>query len=262
MTQRLVFFFTKKNSKNLTFYDSQTWTFFSKYFPKKRLEELIPFFIVTLKIFFLKYEYDSQNWFCFQYDSQNWTCFFENDFFFLTLNFFLNTTRRIEILQYDSEDSTFFSDMTHRIDPFFRVTLWIELIFKKYDLPHRIEPLFMNLFSRWQKELNSFFLTQRIEPFLFSNVTQRIEILQYDSEDSTFFFLWYDSKYWTFFVWLSELIFFQEIWLDSSNGTSFYEPLFKMTQRVEVFLSVSQNWTFFFLKKCSKNWNLFSQNVS
>ena len=46
-------------------------------------------------------------------------------------------------------------------------------------MTHRIEPLFMNLFSIWLKELKSFFnMTQRVEPFLCSNMNQRIEPLR------------------------------------------------------------------------------------
>ena len=95
MTQRLGFFHQKKNSKNLTSYDSQTWTFFSKYFSKKMTRRIDPFFSLWLSKwnFFLKYEYESQScfffsiriteliFFFFEYDFffQNWIIFFEYD---------------------------------------------------------------------------------------------------------------------------------------------------------------------------------------
>ena len=97
------------------------------------------------------------------------------------------------------------------------------------------------IFSIRLKELKFSNTTQRIQ--FFSDLTQSIELFLYDT------------------LWI-ELFLFQEIWLDSSNWTSFYEPLFKMTQRVEVFLSDSKNWTFLVFQCDSKNWNLFSQNVS
>ena len=140
-------------------------------------QRIDPFFSLWLsKWNFLKYEYDSQNWIFFQYESQNWSSFFLNMTFFFTLNFFF---------EYDSKNwnspirlrgFNFFSLIWLKVLNFF---VWLSefiLFFKKYDLTHRMEPLFMNLFSRWLKELKSFFLTQRIEPFLFSNVTQRIKI--------------------------------------------------------------------------------------
>ena len=126
---------------------------------KKWLEELIPFFIVTLNFFFLKYEYDSQNW------------------------IFFNTTHRIELV---------FLNMT-----FF--------------------------FRHW-----TFFFWIRLEEMKFSNTTQRIQL---------FSLIWLkELNLFCMTLWIELFFFFQEIWLDSSNWTSFYEFLFKMTKRVEVFL--------------------------
>ena len=117
--------------------------------------------------------------------------------------------------------------------------------------------------------------TQRMKRFFFEydsmnwtlfNTTRRIELFFNTTHRIEPFFLWYDSKYWTSFVWLSLWIelFFQEIWLDSSNWTSCYEPLFKMTQRIEPLVmnlfsiwfkelnpsqNVSKNWTSLSLKE-------------
>ena len=158
MTQRLEPFsniFLKKN-------DSKNWSFFSLWLSKWNIFEVR----IRLTEFFFSIRLTELNLFF----------FLKMTFYFRHWTFFLNTTQRIEILQYDSEDSIFLW-YDSKYWTFLYDTLWIELFFfKKYDLTHRIEPLFMNLSSRWLKELKSFFLTQRIEPFLFSNVTQRIEI--------------------------------------------------------------------------------------
>ena len=188
MTQRL--FFTKKKLKEFDFLWLTDLNLLFKIFPhQKKTRRIDPIFIVTLKMFFfLKYEYDSQNWI-----------------------FFLNTIQRSEILQYDSEDSTFFSDMTQSIELFLYDSLdWS--FFKKYDLTHRMEPLFMNLFSRWLKELKSFFLSHRIELFFFFEKMLK-ELKSFFSEcliEFNLSFMWtiflHDSKNFTFFsMWLKEL---------------------------------------------------------
>ena len=99
----------------------------------------------------------------------------------------------------------FFSDMTQRIESFvfwknysskWALKVWLKELnlflhdsqnwtslfprntqrIELFKLLIEFEPLFMNLFSIWLKELKSFFyLTQRIEPFLCSNMSQRIE---------------------------------------------------------------------------------------
>ena len=153
MTQRLGFFSPKKKLKEFDFLWLTDLNLLFKIFftQKKWLEELIPFFIVTLKMFFFFTKYE--------YDSQNWTCFFEHDFFFFDIELFFffeydskkwNSPIRLRgfnfFLWYDSKNWTFFVWLSE-----------LNFFFKKYDLTHRIEPLFMNFFSRWQKELKSFF---------------------------------------------------------------------------------------------------------
>ena len=101
-------------------------------------------------------------------------------------------------------------------------------------MTHRIEPFFWT-FSRWLKELKSFFnMTQRIEPFVFLKMSQRIEL----------FFKKKTSKNWTsvsfelLFSWLNELNFFY-IWLEELS-------LFKYDLKSWIFFEYhSKNWTFF-----------------
>ena len=157
----LVFFFTKKKTQRIWLLMTHRLepSFQNIFTQKKWLEELIPFFIVTLKFFFFEIRIRLTELNFFQYDSQNWTCFF-----------FLNMT--------------FFFD--------------IEL----------------------------FFFWIRLEEMKFSNTTQRIQL---------FSLIWLQElNLFCMTLWIE--LFFQEIWLDSSNWTSFYEFLFKMTKRVEVFL--------------------------
>ena len=250
--------------------------------------------------------YDSQNGiFLWSTNTTHRTEFFFNTthrielFFFLKMTFFfdielffLNTTQRIEILQYDSEDSTFFSDMTHRINwPFFCLTLRIEPFFliwlkefffwKKKNLKEL--NVFFNISQRTEFSMTQridFFTTQRIEPFFvrlkelnpFSlNLTQRIEL-----------FLKSDAKNWTFFVWLKELNPFFSKWLkelnlffskcDSKNGTFFSKMWLKelnlflnMIQRIEflsyIYDSKSKNRTFFFSIRLNES-NTFFLHVT
>ena len=80
----------------------------------------------------------------------------------------------------------------------------------------------------WLKELNFFYMTQRIE--LFSVWIEELNlVVEYDSKNRTFFEC--DSKNWTLFkIWLKELNFLK---------------------------NVSKNWTFF--RYDSKNWTLLLQ---
>ena len=87
--------FSQKTSKNLTF----LWlTDLNLYFSKKTTQRIDRFFFtMTLKMeFFLKYEYDLQNWFFFSIRLTELNLFFlRMTFLFSTLNFFffLNTTQ-------------------------------------------------------------------------------------------------------------------------------------------------------------------------
>ena len=135
-------------------------------------------------------------------------------------------------------------------------------------MTHRIEPLFMNLFSMWLKELKSFCsMTPRVQLFLCSNMTQRVELLfiEYDSKNWTF--LKCNSKNWTFepcvkkrtqrmelfendfLKWLIELnLFFGTF----SRWLKELKSFFNVTQRIEPFV---------FSQNVSKNWTFFSQNA-
>ena len=119
-------FFTKKNSKNLTFYGSQTWTFFSKYFPEMT-RRIDPFFTMTLKMeFFFEVRIRITELFFSIRITELIFFFFEYDFF-SKLNFFFWI--RLEELKFSNTTriQLFFSDMTQRIEPFLfsNVTQWI-----------------------------------------------------------------------------------------------------------------------------------------
>ena len=145
----------------------------------------------------------------FEYDSKNWTFvrYFRLKVKESNLLFFFNTTQRIEHL--------FFC-------------MWLMF---SYDLK--------NWFFIWLKE---WYLTQRVEIYVFQNLIQRIGL---------------------FFVTRRLEFFFQKLW-----RKDFF--LKNMTERIEPFLYDSKNWTFFFLicrKELSffllnfdsKNWAIFSQ---
>ena len=132
------------DSKNSTFLWLKELNFFLK--------------ILSSRIELFFFEYDSHNWpFC-KYDSHNWT-FFEYD-------------------------STFFLNMTQRIEPFWNATQRIELFFFECDSQNWA-------FFTWLTELSLFYVTHRIEPF-FKNTTQRLNpFVQYDSENWTLFFFFF-----------------------------------------------------------------------
>ena len=130
--------FGKHDSKNWTLfeYDSKNWTLFRK--RSHRIETLLwTFFSIWLTEMHFFFQYDSKNWF-FYNDSKN--SIFEKKSWRKELKIFL---------EYDAKNSTFFMNMTQRIQLF----SWI-----------------------WRKELNLFFLTQRILP-----------IFERDSKNATFF---------------------------------------------------------------------------
>ena len=114
---------------------------------------------------------------------------------------------------------------------------------------------FFLTFSRWLKELKSFFLTQRIEPFLFSNVTQRIEIFFSQNVSKN----WTSLSYELFCTWLRELNFFSQfdskswaffsIWLKELNHVLHMIQSFFLLRLKELNLLLfdSKNWAFFLL---------------
>ena len=154
-------------------------------------------------------------------------------------------------------------------------------------MTHRIEPLFMNLFSIWLPELKSFsfwlkelnlacFSIWLKELNLFLNITQRIELflnmtqknctflfLEYDTKNWIFFYMiqriepffskgskkftYHDSKNWTFFTWLKELNLFL-------NMTQRIEPCFKRWLKELNFKKLIQRINFFFWRNDWKNW--------
>ena len=216
------------------------------------------------------FDFDSKNWTFFEYDWKNWTSFwvwfkelnlcFEYDStnrshflnvtqkikFFVQkvkkLNFFENSkliflmmpkwlkeldpffmTQRIEPFLCDSKNWTLFFCMTQRIEPCVKKKRLKES--NSFERTHGIEPLFMNLFSMWLKELKSFFnMTRRIEPFLFSNMTQRIEIFLFSSMTRRIEPCFkYDSK--------------NCFWIKTQR----FEPFSDLTQCIDFFLSLILN---------------------
>ena len=257
-------------------YDSKNWTFFHSFFfffPKMTQRIEVPF------------SYDSKNWTLFslclnelnpfdRYDSQNWTLFWT----WLT-DFFEKKN------EYDSQELNLFSlNMTQRIEPFFCMTLSVNwtFFFKKYDLTHRIEPLVMNLFSIWLKELNLLLWTsfqydsknwtllkmsQRIEPlfhsknWIFFNMTQRF--FQIDSKELNPLFSMTQRNDIVFPKWRTELNPYFEY--DAKNGTLVLwirrkelNPFFFEYDAKNWILSLNttQRIESFFFEYDAKNWKL------
>ena len=161
-----------------------SWVFLHVYFFSQMMQRIEPFFLWIWR--------KELNPFFFECDVKN-------------LIFFLNMTQRIEpFLLFDAKKRTFISLiwMTPRI-VFFKEKIPNELNFLKYDSKNwTFEPCvkkqkdsengthlkyflkwlidlnpFFWTFSRWLKELKSFFnMTQRIEPFVFLKMSQRIEL--------------------------------------------------------------------------------------
>ena len=193
------------------------------------------------------------------------------------------------LFEYDSMDWTFFNViqrielLTQRIVPF-----W------KFDSKN-----WTIFFTIWLTELNLFFyMAQRIEPFLFLNITLRIEpdlcfkkkkqleLISF-SKRMDLFFTWHEELnlfFWNvtqriepffFWLWLKELnCFFNydsknwTLWCDPKNWT----PLFECDSKnwTLLFECDSKNWTFFYSmspkeilwKICLKELNPFFLNMT
>ena len=181
--EKKIFLEKKKNSKNWTFFMTQR---IESFFLVKKIDTLNwtllfnmthriePFFSTWLKeLNFFFEQYDSKNctflckiWLNLlnlfaQYGSKNWTLSYEK-------------TQRIELFIYhDSQNWTFFN-LTHRIQPFFSTrvisTNWTFSVWLM-----ELNLLFMNLFSIWLKEMNSFqYDSKKWTRF---NMTQRTELV-------------------------------------------------------------------------------------
>ena len=209
------------DSKFWTFFfgehDSKNWTFFNEYdsiFPKKKLTQRIETFCMTLELNFLS-KNDSKCWFFQKYDPTELQLFFEI------------MTQRIEFLECDSKNWTFWNYNSQNWTVFF--------------VTQRIE-LFCCVLL---KELNFFWMTQRIEPFvIYQKYLKELNLLLHDSKNWTFFFE-NDSQNWTFFF---------------LNTTHRIEPFF--------FEYGPKNWTLSWIWRKelnrlifeydSKNWTLFA----
>ena len=190
--------------------------------------------------------------FFFENNSKNWLL---SKIWFKELNFFLSMTQRIEL--------TFFWIRLNESIPFFWMWLNWNLGWKKKSknwtfltqnwtflhMTRRIEPLFMNLFSIWLKELKSFLqYDSKSSTFLVcSNMTQRIE---------PFFEFWLQELNF-FWLGLTELDPFSWIWLRELKISWF----FFMSPRIELFSKMTQRIEPFFLWIWRKELNLFSLNV-
>ena len=140
------------------------------------------------------------------------------------------------------------------------------------------------IFLIWLKELNLYYLTQRIEPYSFLtwrnalnfffcrkelslvqngsknwigffDVTQRIELFSLICLTELTFFL-YDSQNWTF---LKKITQGNEFFSNMTQRIVFFQK--KKTQRIECFFNISQRTDFFMIQRIffydAKNWTLF-----
>ena len=176
----------------------------------------------------LKNKNDSKNWF-FEYNSQNRTTFLKKTQRIEPI--FLNATWKIELLLKNTKNDLF--EKLEKIKPFA----------EKYDSKNwtlfsiRLNEL--NPFDRWLAELNPFL--KMIHRFFF-------EIRMRLTELDLFSLIWLfqkESNNWIFQY-------------DSKNWNSFYEPLFNMTQRHEVFFHLTKNWNPLFSQNVSQNWTSLS----
>ena len=265
---------TPKNSTFLFEYDSKNWTLFL--------------------------QVDSKNWNVFlEYDSMNWTLFLwiwlnelnlcfsqhvsKNEFFSKkcsknwTSSLSMTWLKELNFLSFSK--SWVFSNMTLKELELFSKIRSKNLNLFEYDSKKFFEndsknwTLHFNMtqrepfFLKKLKELNLFWMTQRIEPFcskwrkyfflkkkkLFSmTMTQRIELFFLNDSKKC------DSKNWVelfFLIWLTELnLFFymiQRMWtffetqkieiFFVDNSTQRFE-VFQMTQRIELFLNLFSMW--------------------
>ena len=175
--------------------------------------------------------------FFFQKNAQRIEPLFHLNYFFTwlnELNFFLNLTRRVEsfliwlkeldfFFEYDSKNWTFL----------FFFWIWLKDLNLRLSMTQRSEPFGtwlkdVNFFEHYSENRTLFFLRRRKELNLFLNLTQRIDFSQNDAKNwNPFVFFNNDSNDWTLCKWLKELSFF-------------FEPLLNMTNRVEVFFSLTQ----------------------
>ena len=187
--------------------------------------------------------------------SNNWTFFWtwlnELNFFFQNLTqriepFFLNITLRIELSLFNvSKDWTFFKILLKELNPFQNMVQRIELRFQ-YDAKN--QPFFPYdstklIFSIWFKKWTFFNMTQNIELFFFGSKNWTFVFTKkHDTQNWTIFFE-YDSLTWTHFL----------------NMTQRIELFLSMTQWIEPFcLEISlKGLNLSFKKYDSMNWTLF-----
>ena len=262
-----------------SWYDSENWTFLFTWLKDLSLVE----WLKDLILFFLKKKRTFKNWTFLKIWLKELNLFFQKHATIFSWiwrkefnPFFLDMMQRIDFSiwlkelsffsQYDSKNWTLFLNMSHWIEPFFG---WLkELNFFSIWLK-ALSPLLKVCF----KEMNLFYMTQRLEHFFLFGVTQRIEPFSFrcDSKNWTLFSFEYDAKNWTSFSRKTQRIetFFESknwtsfFWYDSKNWTLFFEHV-SMNWTL---LYDSKNWTFFFhydskkksplIKVCFKELNIF-----
>ena len=269
MTQRIVFFKKKNDSKNWKLFNigleelilfhiipilepyfkigSQNWFFkvilSIEFFLGKntqKIERIEPFLVITQRIeFFFCWKYDSKNWtfleknskccFRWKYDSKNWTLFWYD-------------SKNWTYFQYDSKYWIFQKKkiMTQKILFSSKKKTWLkELIFLMPKMDFFWKTLRNELFWTLLEELNPF-------QYVFKNSTLFLKkkkdsknwtLLQYDSK---ILFFKYDSK--IFFLNMTQRteLFFRydtKDWTYLLNATQIIQPFFNVIQRV-----FSQKW--------------------
>ena len=183
----------------------------------------------------------------FLYDSKNWTSFLwlkelieHFSVWLKELNLFFKTTHRIELFcKIRLKGLNFFWMRGIELNPFLNMTQRIVTFF---SMTQRIEPSFWTFLN----ELNPFFLKKY-------DLQELNLLFQHDSKNWTFFYI--DSKNWTFFLHNSttsassikyDLRKYDSknwhlflVWLKELNlrfyVTQWIEPLFSLTQRIELF---------------------------
>ena len=243
--------------------------------------------------------------FFWKYDSKNWTLFFQMSQWFEP--FFFLITKRIEpFFEQGLKEFDFFTQkLTQRMEPLFknftqRIELscrnmtrrnwtlskkkgkeWNSFSFKKllkelnsFEMTHRIEPLFMNLFSIWFKEMKFFSnMTQRLE-FFSQNVSKNWSSLSYELlkwiKELNLFFVINMTRFFFQKNPLKDLNPFVELWLKELNF------FLNLTQWIELFFQIdwkngtlfwkndSNNWTFLIKiiqKYDSKDWTFFNMTL-
>ena len=253
--------FCQYDSKNWTYlvfqYDSKNWTFLliltqrSERFFEYDSKNWIFLNMTQKNRTFLFLEYDSKNWLFFnmiqrieflmthKIEPPFWRRLKESNPFFWTQHQKLNFCLKIQ-------KATFFFEKLEKSNHFqkkYDSKNWFFLffffffpkmtqIFEFFHMTQRIEPLVMNLFSIWLKEMKFCFFhfdSKNWNPLFFSKCLKELNLS----------FIWaiflHDSKNWLFSIWRKD--FFK---LTQKSWTHFFPWLKEMTLFLQ---NDAQNWT-------------------